>query len=422
MDTLEQLFPHLVNWEKTRKGKFTLKNIKKESRYFDYPQFKLKTIHIAGSKGKGTIINILSNLLQSLGENVGTFTSPHIFNVEERIQYNGKPISTDEFRYYSRVIKNRIRRYKKETNLTYFEILTLLSFLYFFHKKPDYCLYETGIGGAFDATNIIESQFQIITSIEYEHTEILGNTLEKIFLQKLGIGKSKSSLLILDIPQTLLPLVLAYREKKENRVFLYKRDFHIVQNKNNLKFTGLFNTLNLKLSENLNRKLPIFIGGALFCLEYVTGNKLQENIVQDVLRKLNPQYRIEIISKKPLIIVDVAHTKQSVRNLVESLKARFPDIKFYTIFSAMKNKDVLGMLYYLRQITESFIFCSNLSKNSYAPEELVNLYYTYLSNNCNHFPTIEESVRYIYKNNLFPLLVCGSFYNISHLFQVLKNK
>ncbi|MFN7182390.1 MAG: Mur ligase family protein [Planctomycetota bacterium] len=421
MDSIEKLFPHIINWEKTRKGKFTLKNIKEETKYFNYPQFKFKTIHIAGSKGKGTIVNVLANILQSMGFKIGTFTSPHLLKVEERIVYNGKPITFEQLNYYSQIIKKKIKKYKKEVELTYFEILTLLSFLYFSDRKIDYAIFEAGIGGSLDATNIIESQFQIITSIEYEHTEILGNTLEKIFLQKLGIGKSKSPILILDVSSSLFPNLYTLYEKKGDKVFLYRKDFYIKQNKNRVKYMGLYKPVEFELPYSLNKKLPVLVGGALFCTEYLTGKDLVPESLQKAIRKISPLYRIEVVSYKPLIIADVAHTKQSVKNLVESLSVKFAGVKFYTIFSSRKNKDVLAMLYYLQYITKEFIFCGNSFRNFYNSEELTNLYYTYLGNNCDNFSTIEEAIYEVCKRRLFPLLICGSFYNISSFLKSLKN-
>lgn len=419
MDILEKIFPHLQNWEKTREGKFTLKNIKEETKFFGFPQFKFKAIHIAGSKGKGTVANLISLILKNAGFRVGTFTSPHIFRVEERIQYNCKSITKNDLIYYCELIKNTIRNYKNETELTYFEILTLISFLYFKDKKVNYGIYEVGIGGMLDATNILETHFQIITSIEYEHTDILGYTSEKIFLQKAGIGKSQSPMLILDVSKDLLSLLEIYKERKNDKVFIYGRDFYIQNYRDILYYSGLYGLYKLKFKSNVSKKNEILVAAAIFSVEYIIGKRINPVFIEEAIKSVGNLYRLKIVSEEPLIIIDVAHTRQSIRNLVDSIKDRYPNKKFYILFSAMRNKDVVGMLFSLKEISHKFIFCSNGAKNSYTAEELCNLNYTYINGECEYFTQITEAMENIEKYNLYPLIVCGSFYNVSAVVRFL---
>lgn len=417
MDILEKAFPHLQNWEKSRKGKFTLKNIKNETKLFGNPQFKFKTIHIAGSKGKGTLANLLSLILKYAGFKVGTFTSPHLFNITERIQYNCKPIPTQEFSSYCKLIKKTIKNYKKETDLTYFEILTLLSFLYFKDKNTDYGIFETGIGGKLDATNIIESQFQVITSIEYEHTDILGTTLEKIFLEKAGIGKSQTPLLVIEGWKNFLPFLQNLYEKKHNNIFLFGRDFYIQRHKNIFEYYGLYDTYQFNFPPTINRKNDILIASAMYITEYLTGKKIEKKWIEKAITKIDSLYRLKIISAQPLIIVDVAHTRQSIKNLVYSVKEKYKNKKFYILFSTMKGKDVVGMLFFLKNIAKKFIFFGRDDKKFYTAEELYNLNNLYIGSDAESFRTSSEAVQYITQNNLYPIIICGSFYNISTIFK-----
>jgi dihydrofolate synthase / folylpolyglutamate synthase len=420
VDILEKLFPHLKNWEKDRKGKFTLKNIFEELKLFGNPQYKLKCIHITGSKGKGSFAHILGGLLQGMGFRVGIFTSPHLIKINERIRVNNKCISDNEFGRYCNLIRRVIRKYKKETELTYFEILTLISFLYFFDKKVDYAVYEVGIGGRLDATNIIESVFQVITSIEYEHTEILGNTLEKIFLEKLGIAKGCAPLILVDIPFNLLPLVFIAKLKKEEKIYIYRRDFGYISSDKRTIFWGLYGSYKLDNFEVINNKLYPLISGAIFVAEYLLGKKLPIKLVLTLPQTLMGLFRIGIFSYNPLIIIDVSHTTESVKNLVESVSLKFPQQAFYVLFSAMKNKNVVGMLYYLNRIAKRFIFCRNDSKNSYLPWELASLNNIYIKGEYIICEDIEGAIAKVIENNFFPLIICGSFYNVEKAIATLR--
>ena len=166
---------------------------------------KMKFIHIAGTNGKGSCVEIISNILVNQGYKVGKFISPHLIRYNERISINGKEISDEEMSELIEELKPLIENYnkKEDINITLFELETTMALLYFYRKNVDFVVLETGLGGLYDCTNIIsKSLVSIITSIGYDHMHILGNTLPEIAYQKAGIIKENSNTVIFEsIPE-----------------------------------------------------------------------------------------------------------------------------------------------------------------------------------------------------------------------------
>ena len=192
--------------------------------YFDNVQDKLKIIHVAGSNGKGSVCAMLSSVLKEANYKVGTFISPHLIEYNERFLINGKCISDTDFVR----LTEKVKKVSEDTgyNLTFFEILTCIAFLYFYEQECDVVVLEVGLGGRLDATNVINnSVLSIITNIGLEHTEILGDTLEKIALEKAGIIKENGDVLVYG-PECVIPVYKAVCKEKSAR--LYKCNFSLV--------------------------------------------------------------------------------------------------------------------------------------------------------------------------------------------------
>ena len=179
-------------------------------------------IAISGTNGKGSVAKTLSEILNKSKNNVGLYTSPHIFNINERIQINNKKISNNEL---NKILGLIIEKQKKvNIKLSYFELLTLVSILYFSKAKNNINIFEVGLGGKYDATNIVDSQISIITNVSKDHTEYLGNTISKIAQEKVGIVK-KGSFLITSANGRGLKVIKEYASKKTNKIFFYNKDF-----------------------------------------------------------------------------------------------------------------------------------------------------------------------------------------------------
>ena len=176
-----------VNWIESVKrfgDKYDLSRIELACKLLGNPEKDLPVIHIAGTNGKGSTVSYLKHILLQQGYNVGTFTSPYIVRFNERITYNDNDISDEEFVYYVNQVYKLHHKVLNEYNdvITFFELITLISFLFFKDKEVDFVIYEVGLGGKLDATNVVRPMITAITSISYDHMHILGNTLEEIAL------------------------------------------------------------------------------------------------------------------------------------------------------------------------------------------------------------------------------------------------
>ena len=194
----------------------TLENILKITSLIDSPQNQLKFVHIAGSNGKGSVSSIVSSSLTEAGYKVGLFTSPHILDFSERIRINGVPIGENE------VIKfvNKIRKHSFDFEPSFFEVTFALALSHFNTNDCDICIIETGLGGRLDATNIITPLISAITTISLEHTDILGNSLEEITIEKAGIIEENSDVVIGQLSPNLIELI-------QNRCDILNTSIHL---------------------------------------------------------------------------------------------------------------------------------------------------------------------------------------------------
>ena len=209
--SIEYLYSKLPNYQKygSKDLNFGLSNIKSFCKKLNNPETKLKTIHIAGTNGKGSVAHIVASILQSKGLYVGIYSSPHIIDFRERIKVNGEYISKE---YITKFVNSHFS-YINTNDLSFFELTAGLSFDYFNHRKVDYAIIEVGMGGRLDATNVINPEVSVITNIGYDHTEFLGNTFSKIAFEKAGIIKKKVPVIIGEINNETAPI---FRKKAKD--------------------------------------------------------------------------------------------------------------------------------------------------------------------------------------------------------------
>ena len=307
------------------------------------PYKKLRVIHIAGTKGKGSTASFCTALLTASGYKVGLYTSPHFFDFRERIKIGTK----DKIPQKDLVrILEEFRKKLEEINLskiTFFEITTALAFKYFLEQKVDYAVLETGLGGRLDATNISKSILSIITHISYDHTHLLGRKLSQITKEKAGIIKPNVPLVCSRQNPVCLKVIKA--KAKNSKTYVLGQDFK----PENIRLKKDYTLFDFKFNRRKLKDLRIKLKGKHqvenACLALAGVSLLEDKIkVKAGLKNCSLEGRFEIIKKKPLIIADIAHNFSSFSVLRKSLELYFPGKKIILIFGCSEDKDAQAML------------------------------------------------------------------------------
>jgi len=310
--------------------KLGLDNISKLCSAMKNPQKKYFVVHVAGTNGKGSTCAMLSSILSEAGYKVGLYTSPHLVKFNERIKINGKNISDKELRQEISVVKRFVVNKKIPT--TFFEFTTALAFNYFARKKIDIAIIEVGLGGRFDATNIVSPGLSIITSIDFDHTQILGNSLKKIAFEKAGIIKN-------------CPVIV--NETKKSALDIIKKKCSdsgapLIQVKDFIKLTSSTESIDIQkffVKSCYNGQFAITLNGAyqidnaltaLVATHFLNdfGFKISNNSIRVGLKKTNWPARLQFVSKKPFIVVDGSHNFSGMKKSV-------------LFFKKLKNRKVL---------------------------------------------------------------------------------
>lgn len=284
----------------------------KAMRYFmniyDNFEGQMNFIHIAGTNGKGSCTEIISNILINQGYKVGKFLSPHLIRYNERISINGEEISDEEMLNLIEELKPLIDKYneKEEGNITLFELETTMALLYFYRKNVDFVVLETGLGGLYDCTNIITKPLvSIITSIGYDHMNILGNTLPEISYQKAGIIKENSNTVIFEQQSEVNNVFVTMCKSKNNNLHIVKKS-----DISNYSFDSEFQYFDYKEIKNLkiNLKGKMQIQNASICIETMTilkqlGYNITEESIEKGLKNIVHKGRMEQLNDKPILFM-----------------------------------------------------------------------------------------------------------------------
>lgn len=351
-------YEKLINYQYNA-STFSLERMKKLLAYAGNPHRELPCIHITGTKGKGSTAIMISTILEHAGLTTGLFISPHLIDIKERIQINHKRISAPEFTS----ILNDLRPYiqhLRETELsaspTFFEMLTAAGMLYFKKKRVEMAVLEVGLGGRLDSTNVILPQVAIITNVGLDHTAILGNTLSSIAFEKAGIIKQHVPVVSgVEAPEALPVIENACREK-DAPLYLLGRDIWVeeVRSFDRNGTRGLICKIKTWRHTYHDIVLPLvgihqaqncaLVLGALEvmrCRNYIT---ISDDVIREALASLYCPARIEIFSKNPSIILDFAHTVDSMRFLKKTLLENFKFHKLILILGFSQDKDLDNIL------------------------------------------------------------------------------
>ncbi|WP_353684152.1 folylpolyglutamate synthase/dihydrofolate synthase family protein [Thermodesulfovibrio sp. 3907-1M] len=330
------------------------------------PHQSFKSIHIAGTNGKGSVSKIIYTLLRTHGLNTGLFTSPHLTRFTERIVVNDREISEEE------VVEliEKIKPFAEE--LTFFEYVTIMAFLYFKEKSIEYAVVETGMGGRLDATNVVIPQVSVITSIGPDHQDFLGHDISSIAREKAGIIKKGVPVVTSKQNPYVEEEIYKKASELDCSVFTYGKEFSAELKSMNLEgISFVFNSSALSLSlflpltgvhqlENASVALKAFMNA------YPQWN---ENFIKEGLKNVRLQGRLEVMSKHPLIIFDIAHNPPAAEALVKSLKA-LTDERPVIVFGMMRDKDVCGFIDCFKTYAHKLIFTVPHYERAITYEEL----------------------------------------------------
>ena len=407
-----------------------MNNVKGILKILGYKQI-FKVIHITGTKGKGSTTLTLSKMLSAIGYKSGAFISPHIVNERERISINEEWISEEDFINITKKIKNIIDNNEIYSNATVFEIFTIMGLYYFFIKGVDYACIEVGIGGKLDCTNIVESDISILTSISYDHMEVLGYTIEEITIQKAGIIKPNSAVISAYQEENSIKIIEDISKENNCKLYVFKRDFdaEIILNSNEkLEFNYLDNNKKYSFStvllgehqaENISLSFK-----ALNILLKADNNHTEKNINKAVksLKDFRINARLTFMHKNPDIIVDGAHNSKSLERILNTIYKWYDDV--IILFAPLSQKDIKNMADVLKKY-DSLIILSSPDNISHKETDSYKTYKYFKDNsNVKHIPNFHDAVenlKSINKTNK-PVLVIGSLYAASEFISLYKNR
>lgn len=386
--------------------KYDLKNINLILDKLDHPERYFKAIHIAGTNGKGSVSSMINSVLMESGFKTGLYTSPHILDFRERILVNGKPISKKFIIEFT----NKLIPLIEKINPSFFEVTTALAFEYFREKRVEFAVIEAGLGGRLDSTNVLKPIIEIITSISIDHTNFLGNTIEKITKEKAGIIKKNSVCVIGNV---------SAKSKNIIRQVCKKQDAKLID-------SGKINISNFKLPLIGNYQKHNLKTVATSLREISEQQKIPEiktNIqkgLKNIVTNSNFHGRFELINNNPKIIIDVSHNEQSLKNLADNLK-QVKYKKLYVIFGLMGDKQIAECTAQISKLkAEKIILTKPDYKRAAEPEMLAKFFKA--KKNVVLQNTLKKSYNFIKsalrKDDL--LLVTGSFYVVSDFLKTYK--
>ncbi len=345
-----------IEWIETRikfRPKTDLERMKTAYAMLDIDLSNIKKIHVAGTNGKGSVCSYLTHILIEAGYKVGTFTSPYLVRFNERIRFQMNEIEDDVLFELIQQVYDLNLEYEerfKET-LTFFELLTLISLIYFKRKKVDVMVMEVGLGGLLDATNVLSYDLSLITSIGFDHMKQLGNTLELISYNKLGILEEGSHL-ITTVHPSLHPYFKRYVKNVKATAEYYTMDDLERLSDIPLSFKAFNNTYHLSLiGEYQLLNALISIAG----IHYLFPD-IKEPIIKAGLKKTTWLGRLEEIA--PNVYLDGAHNTHAIESLKETSLHAFKDKEIWVLFSALGDKDVSGMIQIAQSFSSRFVLTS----------------------------------------------------------------
>ncbi|MEM3399791.1 MAG: folylpolyglutamate synthase/dihydrofolate synthase family protein [Candidatus Micrarchaeia archaeon] len=348
-----------------KKFVLNLKNIAHLLDSLGNPQSSFKSIHVAGTNGKGSTVEMISSILIESGYSVGTYTSPHITDFRERIRINGKRIDKVDFvRIFSKIKKQNIP-------VTMFEATTALAFMHFAEKSVDYAVVETGLGGRLDATNTIMPCASVITNVDYDHTDILGRSIRKIAWEKAGIIKKGIPLVTAEKKRSVLDVFRKICRQKNSPLLIVGRDVKIQESESPDEFF-IFGREKYRIHLNLLGEHQRMNAATAVCAVEASGAKITKESVEKGLAKTKLHGRLEIVRKKPMLVFDGAHNTPAAKAVRKAL-TDFEYKKLILVVGMMRDKDMGGFLAQLAPLAHLVVVNRPSVDRAAEPKEIARL-------------------------------------------------
>jgi dihydrofolate synthase/folylpolyglutamate synthase len=399
------------------------------------PHEKIKTIHIAGTNGKGSTTSMITSVLMEHRYKVGMYTSPFLEEFEERMQINKENIPKDKLAFVVTRVKEAVDEVISlgYDNPTEFEIITCAMFLYFYVENVDYAVIEVGLGGRLDATNVITPKLSIIASISYDHMNILGDTLGKIAYEKAGIIKKGVPCITYPQKDEVVNVLRNICNKKNSKLYEIKESEVETLNTKGENFTQKIKVKENKIF-NQNKQLEVdlkLLGKhqvlnallAIRSLQVLNLNSLAnisyDNIING-LKKAKWNGRMEVVNKEPLVVIDGAHNMDGIKKLKESINNYFDYENITLIIGVLGDKEVHKMINEVTSLTDKAIVLTPHNNRAAKPEYMLKL----MKENgvkaewCDGYKKGYEKALIISKPNDL-ILICGSLYMIGDMRKII---
>ena len=363
---------------------FKLDRMNQLMELLNFPHHKFPSVHVAGTKGKGSTASLIASTLQASGYKVGLYTSPHLEDFRERIIINGEMISEHSVIELADQMRPLTEKVPETTT---FELTTAMAFLYFAQKEVDIAVLEVGLGGRLDATNVVDPIVSVITSISYDHMSVLGNTLTEIATEKGGIIKPGRPVVIAPQKSEAHDTLVSIAIERNAPVIDTKHDYCFEPLHHNLR-TQTFQIQsrhefveNRKISTNTALKLTTPLLGthqienaatAVAALDQLrlSGFHITRRAIKQGFEQVHWPARFEILREKPPVVIDSAHNGDSMQRLVETVNEYFPQWPFILVFGASADKSMGDMLSAILPRCELVITTQSRHPRAATPEEL----------------------------------------------------
>jgi dihydrofolate synthase/folylpolyglutamate synthase len=416
-----------TNYESAKRYLYNEKNfgLKRMSTLLDLvgnPQKKFRSVHIAGTKGKGSTCTMLSQMLIANDLKVGLYTSPHVMDLRERIQINSKMISEAAMVKVMKKVATAVRKMLDDPP-SFFEILTAMAFLYFATEKVDVAIVETGLGGRLDSTNVIDPEVIGITSISLDHQQQLGRSPEMIAVEKAGVFKKGVPVISVKQDPEVIRVLKQSAERTNSSIKFTGKEIDYSCRFESSRSLGPHNRICLTTATSRFEHLPVPVYGehqalncglALSLLDELRnkGFAIDDERAIEGLAKTELSGRMEIVCQDPRVLIDGAHNAASIRVLIRATGQHIPYDSMVVIFGCCEDKDVEGMLRELQYGADKVIFTSVKSPRTVQPEELAQRYTEICGKMCQVARNLNEAIRVASSAITNGDLICvtGSFY------------